>query len=275
MAHKRYLICTDLDRTLLPNGLCPDSPHGLQQFARLAAHPGVDIAYVTGRHRELVLEAIAEFRLPVPNYVLGDVGSTIYEIFDGRWRPWLDWQDEIAPCWAGVSHRDLIQLFADIEALQLQEPGKQNDFKLSYYAPEACDHRTLLRKMQKRLNARGISASLSWSIDDLEHIGLLDVMPANATKLHALEFLIERKAYQHGNVVFSGDSGNDLPVLTSPLNATLVANARDDVREEAVQLAKKQGNEQQLYLAKDNYSAGVVEGVLHYLPAARAWLISA
>ncbi len=272
MANARYLICTDLDRTLLPNGTHPASPQGLAAFTRLAAHPDVDIAYVTGRHHQLVMAAITEFQIPVPDYVLGDVGSTIYQPHEGQWQLWQAWQDEIAPCWAGVSHHDLVALFADIDALQQQEADKQNDFKLSYYAPANDNPQALLQKMKARLDRRGIQASLSWSIDELEHIGLLDVMPANATKLHAINFLIEHKAYSRSNVVFSGDSGNDLPVLSSSLNATLVANAHTDVRKEAIQLARQQGNEQQLYLAKGNYAAGIIEGVLHYLPVAHNWL---
>ena len=43
--HDRHiLICTDLDRTLLPNGSQPESPLARPRFRALAARPEVSIA---------------------------------------------------------------------------------------------------------------------------------------------------------------------------------------------------------------------------------------
>ncbi len=266
------LLCTDLDRTLLPNGAPVESTGARPRFRRFTARPEVALAYVSGRHKQLVLDAIEEFDIPVPDYVIGDVGTTIYTIEDGVWTPWQAWQEEIAPDWAGFDHSALAALFADLEALTLQEEAKQNTFKLSYYAPEDVARDELLSTMRERLEHRGIRASLIWSIDDLEHVGLLDVLPASATKLHAIEFLMRQKGYPHERVLYSGDSGNDLPVLVSQIRSILVANARDDVRMEAIALAKEGGNGDTLYLANGNflgmngnYSAGILEGVAHYL----------
>lgn len=52
---------------------------------------------------------------------------------------------------------------------------------------------------------------------------------------------------------FSGDSGNDPPALTSGLQAVLVRNARDEVRQEAVASLGKQGLADRLYLAGGNF----------------------
>ena len=130
--------------------------------------------------------------------------------------------------------------------------------------------------MRQRLVKRGVNASLVWSVDDIEHIGLLDLLPASATKVHAVEFLMKERGFNKERVIYAGDSGNDLPVLTSSINAILVANAREDVRNEALAMAQQQHNEGTLYLAcgglgmNGNYSAGILEGVLHYLPDAEA-----
>ena len=56
---ERLLICTDLDRTLLPNGVQPESPGARRRFAALASRPEVTLVYVTGRHRALVEQAIS------------------------------------------------------------------------------------------------------------------------------------------------------------------------------------------------------------------------
>ena len=52
------------------------APH----FAELVADDRVVLAYVTGRHRQLVEEAMEQYRLPQPDFVIGDVGTTIYRI---------------------------------------------------------------------------------------------------------------------------------------------------------------------------------------------------
>ena len=70
---RRLLLCTDLDRTLLPNGPQPESQGARMLFKRLAERPEVTLAYVTGRHRKLVEKAISLYRLPLPNYVITDV----------------------------------------------------------------------------------------------------------------------------------------------------------------------------------------------------------
>ncbi len=274
----RLLLCTDLDRTLLPNGAQPETPGARRCFAILAARREVTLAYVTGRHRELVEEAIKSFNLPRPDYVIGDVGTTIYELGSGTWHPWPEWETEIAPDWSGRSAADLQRLFDDLPHLRLQEVSKQNRFKLSYYVSLHSDKESLLREMDRRLENESIRASLIWSVDEAANIGLLDVLPASATKLHAVEFLMRRKGFSLEETLFAGDSGNDLPVLTSHLPSVLVANAAPEVRNEAVRLAIEKGTRNTLYLAcgdlhamNGNYSAGILEGLAHYHPETRGW----
>jgi len=127
--------------------------------------------------------------------------------------------------------------------------------------------------MEKLLNRENIAASLIWSIDEPNDIGLIDVLPRNATKLHAIEFLQQQLAYSIEEVVFAGDSGNDLPVLVSSIPSVLVANAADEIKQAAQQLAEKNGHTDALYFANinkldmnGNYSAGVLEGVWHFVP---------
>ena len=248
-------------------------------FRTLAKRPELTLAYVSGRHKGLLLEAIHEYDLPVPDYAIGDVGTTLYEIHDDEWRPWQAWEEEIAPDWAGRRHDELAALFEDIGTLTLQEPEKQNTFKLSYYAPMDADHDALLAEMDARLKQFDIRASLIWSIDEARHIGLLDVLPRRATKYHAIRFLMARTGFDAGNTVFAGDSGNDLPALTSGLQAVLIRNARKEVREEALRSAHEKGISERLYLARGNfldmngnYAAGVLEGLAHYEPDTLRWL---
>lgn len=276
---ERLLICTDLDRTLLPNGNAPESASARALFGALAARPEVVLAYVSGRHKGLVGQAITEYRLPQPDFVIGDVGTSIYTITAEGWREWPQWAEEIAPDWAGLEHADLQRLFVPMADLALQESAKQNRFKLSYYVPIEADLPRLLAAMRGLLAQQAVRADLIYSVDEAANIGLLDVLPASATKFHAIEFLMQELGFCLENTVFAGDSGNDLPVLTSPIRSVLVANASAEVRKEALELASMRSTGSALYLAKGgfmgmngNYSAGILEGVAHYLPHTQQWM---
>lgn len=276
---KQILICTDLDRTLLPNGSQPESPGARDYFARLVARPEVTLAYVSGRHRELVEEAIREYRLPMPDWVIGDVGTTIYQVDSGAWRPWPDWEQDIAADWRGLKANELRPLFANLPSLRLQEESKQNRYKLSYYLSLHLDIDTLQPEMARRLAEQKLAASLIFSIDEASATGLLDILPARATKLHAVEFLMRHLGFDYSGTVFAGDSGNDLPVLASGIQSVLVANAGSEVAEQARKLARKQGTHSALYLAQGgfmemngNYSAGILEGIGYFLPYTRVWM---
>lgn len=271
---KRILLCTDLDRTLIPNGVQPISAGAKERFERLAGRKEITLAYVTGRHRALIEQAITRFDLPQPDFAIADVGSSIYQIDSTGWRQWDDWDMEIAPDWQGLSHAELYLLLDGFSELRLQEKAKQNRHKLSFYIPLTTDIQSLIAKMEAQLQRAEIKANLIWSIDKAQNIGLLDVLPVSANKLHAIHFLMQCKGFQHKNTVFAGDSGNDLDVLISDIPAVLVANADSDVR----QLASN-ADKDTLYLAKGgylgmngNYCAGILEGAAHFLPEVDTWL---
>ena len=272
------LLATDLDRTLLPNGAQPESPLARPLFRRLAARPEVRLAYVSGRHPALVEAAIAKYALPRPAFVIADVGASIYAIDADAWRPRQDWRDAIAPGWHGHDRADLAALLRDISDLTLQENAKQGEFKLSYYAAPLEHPTELLNRVRNRLAPSGAEVNLIWSIDETTATGLLDILPAAAGKLHALEFLRAILDIDLPRTLFAGDSGNDMQVLVSDIPAVLVANAQDAVRAEAAARA----NPAALYLAGGglfgmnvNYSAGILEGLLHFIPETRAWLTPA
>ena len=277
---ERLLICTDLDRTLIANGPQSESPAARQHFITLAARPEVTLAYVSGRHRALVEQAITNYCLPLPDFVVADVGTTIYHVgAEQDWQRQTDWEQEIAQDWAGRTHTDLKKLLQDLSDLRVQEPAKQNHYKLSYYLPQQSDCHALEVMIRHRLEAEGITANLIWSIDEPAGVGLLDVLPARASKYHAIESLMKHHGFSYANTVFCGDSGNDIEVLASPIPAVLVANSQPDVRELSRRLADEMGHGEQLYIARGdfmgmngNYSAGILEGVAHYHPQTLAWM---
>jgi len=274
----RLLLCTDLDRTLLPNGTQPESERARKRFSQLVKCAQVTLVYVTGRHQQLVEQGIEEYNLPQADFVIADVGSTIYEIAETGWHHQEIWEKIIAGDWQGKSAIELIELFDSIKEIQLQEQSKQSTHKLSYYVSLSVDHQLILNTMTRILEQQSIEANLIWSVDPLANIGLLDVLPASAGKRQAIEFLRQRLGFDYSETVFSGDSGNDICVLSSPIQSVLVANADEDVREAAIKQAQVNHQEENLYLARGNfmgmngnYSAGILEGVVHFMPLAENW----
>ncbi len=279
---QKLLICTDLDRTLLPNGTQPESSEARTIFTRLVSRPEVCLVYVSGRNLTLVQDAIQEYDLPAPHWIVGDVGSTMYKFEGDRWKSWQSWTQQIAGDWRGFNAIDLEPLFSDlaeISHLVLQEPDQQSRFKLSYYLPLDIEKDALQQYIKLRLEEQNIAASLIYSVDEAKEIGLLDILPARATKLHAVEFLMGQLNFDDGNTVFAGDSGNDLPMLISTVPSVLVANAPEDIIVQSQQQAKELGNTHRLYLAQGgflgmngNYSAGILEGIVHYYPETQRWI---
>ena len=277
---ERLIICTDLDRTLIPNGPQRESPQARKMFASFVARPEVTLAYVSGRDRRLVEKALLHYQLPVPDFVIGDVGTTIYRVGkEQAWIPQAEWEQEIACDWSGYTHGDLKVLLRDVPDLRLQENKKQNIFKLSYYVPLQSNREKISVRIRKRLVNIGVKASLVWSEDEPAGIGLLDLLPERATKFHAIDALIEQQGFGLDNTVFSGDSGNDLEVLASHIPSVLVANSQQEVKNMALELAAANGQSDRLYIAQGdfmgmngNYAAGILEGIAHYHPGIIKWM---
>ena len=275
---KRLLLCTDLDRTLLPNGSELESTQARKKFHQLIKHPQVTLVYVTGRHQQLVERAIEEYQLPQADYVIADVGSTIYEITGKDWCYLNAWEKVFNRDWQGKSANELQGLLGDITDIQLQESSKQNTHKLSYYVPLNINYKQILSTMKNRLKLQSIAANLIWSVDQQANTGLLDVLPVSAGKRQAIEFLMQQLSFDYSETVFAGDSGNDICVMSSPIQSVLVANAENDVRDEAIKQAHANHQDETLYLARGNfmgmngnYSAGILEGIAHYMPQAKHW----
>ena len=270
---QNILICSDLDRTLIPNGYQEESAHARAVFRRLIEHSSIYLAYVSGRNRKLILDAIEEYYLPEPQYAIGDVGTTFYRVMNGNWQLSDEWSDEIGKDWNGLNWEGLAGLIEDIREIRLQELEKQNMYKLSFYTDPNVDHQRLKKNIRAVLSQKGVSANIIWSIDEINTNGLLDIIPAHANKLHAIQFLLLQEQFSDDRAVFAGDSGNDLDVLTSGMQSILVKNADDQIRKETIEILTDKKMLNRLFLPEGNfcgmngnYAAGVLEGLVHYIP---------
>jgi hypothetical protein len=277
---QKLLICTDLDRTLIPNGPQPESGNARKYFLALCQRPEVTLVFVTGRHRMLIEQAIADYCLPVPDYAIANVGTTIYRVGDEHlWQRQTSWDDEIAVDWGNQTHSDIRSMLSDVPSLRLQENNKQDTHKLSYYVPLNSDRETLSSIITERLVEHRVTARLIWSDDEPAAIGLLDVTPYRSSKYHAIKALMRELDIYETQIVFAGDSGNDLEVMVSDIPSVLVANSQPQIREQSTEQAAESGHSDQLYLAKGgfmgmngNYAAGILEGIAHYHPDTIEWM---
>lgn len=265
------LLASDLDCTVLPNGTGPLSPGAVPAFAAFVRRPDVHLVYASGRDIHLVQAVLTEYQIPLPDSLISDVGTTLYHRTDGEFIIDDSWSQVIASDWQGYTGPDIAQLLTDIANIRLQPPAKQNRFKLSFFTPVAIDHRQLIADVQERLTAKGIRAAVVFSIDEVVHTGLLDILPACATKRQAIDYLRKQLNVPMDRVVYAGDSGNDLEPLTSGYHAIVVNNAAPAVKEEVKQLAQTRGVLDKIYFAhggyqgmNGNYVAGILEGLDHF-----------
>ncbi|WP_318032254.1 PfkB family carbohydrate kinase [Thiomicrorhabdus lithotrophica] len=278
----KLLLCTDMDRTVIPNGVQQEAENARERFSRFCDLPAVSLVYVTGRHIELMQDAMAEYHLPQADYAITDVGTRIYHYQNKKWHAIQAWENEIDQDWQSsdvlnktkqIKTKQIYDVLEGLPGLVKQELEKQNSHKLSFYIDlKQMDEESCLKEVKQRLMPLGIQTNLIWSIDETTQTGLLDILPPKANKRHAIEFLQGYLHYADQEVVFAGDSGNDLEVLISPIQSVLVANATPELKQQAQALVEQNGTEKQFYQAintthdNGNYSAGVLQGVAHYLP---------
>lgn len=281
------LLCTDLDRTLLPNGEQIESTLARPILWHLLAAHDVQLAYVSGRDLERVLRAVDDFNLKLPDFIVADVGSTIYMPNEHGWTSQEEWQLLIGKDWNGLEGEGVKALLQSVDGLREQEDNRQNRFKCSYYFSIDADRDRLKRVVEGRLNPQGIRASLVISDDPERHVGLLDVVPKCAGKVYAVDYLQNFLGLRPSDILFAGDSGNDVSALASHFPSVTVANADDDVRKAVRELALSNGTSDSTYQAQGrfpvadaqalngNYAAGIVEGIAHFQPGWRSELLSA
>ena len=262
------ILATDLDRTLLPNGHWEADEDAIGLFNEMTRKFGVQVVYVTGRNLALTEAAVAEFGVRPPDILIGDVGTSIRRYENGKWQFDTGWNEHVrhaSPRWDAAAIRDAV---ADIPGLREQEAEHQNPFKQSYYADHA-RREEILAAIAERVEGRFDEVAI-YSYDSMDDKGLVDFLPDSATKQTALEYVAEQHGCDKGEVVFCGDSGNDIFPLTAGFAGVLVRNA-DEQLVDNVRRAMAENPELKVYFAKGGfmglngyYTSGVLEGADHY-----------
>jgi hypothetical protein len=261
------ILATDLDRTLLPNGRWPADDGAIELFNRLTVDNGVMVVYVTGRNLALSEGAIREFGIRYPDVLIGDVGTSIRRYEKGVWQNYPGWDVlilERSPLWQAETVRAAVN---GIDGLVEQAREHCGPFKQSYYVSHD-ERERILQQVDERIKGR-FSEVIIYSYDSEAETGLLDLLPDSATKQTALEFLAEEMNTDKSEVVFCGDSGNDIFPLTAGFSGVMVRNADEQLVADVTK-AMHDNTELRVYHASgfDNlsgyYTSGVIEGAFHY-----------
>jgi sucrose-6F-phosphate phosphohydrolase len=262
------ILATDLDRTLLPNGRWAPDERAIDLFNQLTAASGVAVVYVTGRNLALTERAIEEYGVRHPDVLCGDVGTSIRRYRGGHWHRDEGWESHVhrsSPRWSAQAIREAV---ARVAGLVEQEPEHLNPFKQSYYVDHGSRER-ILAEIAERVEGRYDEVTI-YSYDSEDDKGLLDFLPNSATKQTALEYVARAFGAPREEVVFCGDSGNDIFPLTAGFSGVLVRNA-DEQLVQQVQSAQAADPGLRVYYARGGfnglngyYTSGVIEGAFHY-----------
>jgi len=262
------ILATDLDRTLLPNG-SEHNDKALPEFFDVVKDKKLTLVYVTGRDFTLFKEAKKKFGIKNPNFLIGDVGTKMYKKEGEEMKEdllWTEYIKENTPEW---NIKKIKESIGSRQGLKLQEKEKQNDFKLSYYVTDLSQKHEIISYIKQYLNTH-LNTALIYSVDPIKNVGLVDILPKIATKVTALEFLRARLGLEKEDIIYAGDSGNDILPLTNGYKSILVKNTRDEVKQEVLCKAKEKGTEKNIYIAKGtdnssgNYSSGILEGLKYF-----------
>lgn len=262
------ILATDLDRTLLPNGHWESDKDAISLFNTLTEEHDVLVVYVTGRNLALTERAIEEFGARHPDILCGDVGTSIRKYEDGEWKfdtGWVSHVEKASPRWDADAIREAV---ADVTGMREQEAEHLNRFKQSYYVTHEIKDQ-VLKEVDERVKGK-FDEVIIYSFDSQDGKGLLDFLPASATKQTALEYVAEEHGIAKEDTVFCGDSGNDIFPLTAGFSGVLVKNA-DDQLIASIRQAMDETPGLRIYFAKGDfkglnghYTSGVIEGAYHY-----------
>ena len=264
MRYNIKLFASDLDGTLIATNEKTDSK-ALYIFKDLMKSAMIPITYITGRHFDLALQGIENTDLPIPDYLVCDVGTSLYKMVDGAWKQDIEYTKELLSPWQGKTADEICKsLEKEYGGITPQEPERQTPAKKSFYIEDLAESKQLLKQISTTLKNSGFSSEIITSKDPKSGRGLLDILPAGSGKRAPLLYLANINKIPLNQIAFAGDSGNDIQAMESGVRSIVVGNASRDLLEELQnKISLKTIQVENLFFASGNDVNGVVEGC-HY-----------
>ena len=262
------ILATDLDGTLIPLVGVPHNQRALHVLNDAQKKRSLALTFVTGRHLESVRSAIQEHQLPLPDWIICDVGTSIFRCARGRGteiscHPVPEYRNHLDGIAAQFPVANLRDRLSDVAGVRLQEPRKQSRFKLSYYTERSL-LQTSVELIAQRLDQYQAPYSIVHSVDPFSGEGLIDLLPRNVSKAHALNWWCQRESVSAESLVYAGDSGNDLAALVAGYRSIVVGNADRELADTVTAAHRSAGWTGRLFLANEPGTSGVLEGCRHF-----------
>jgi len=236
---KAVLIC-DLDGTLL------GEPAALRELLAWIREQRGTLAFgvATGRKLDNALWALKEAGVPMPDVVIGGIGTEIYYSFSRSRDP--AWETHIRQGWR---REEVAHALAAMPGLRPQARRRQGPYKLSYTVKPG--RLPPLSSLVEAVHKAGLRANLVYS--GSRH---LDVLPPGASKGLAVRYLAYTWGIPLDRFLVAGDSGNDRDMLLGDMLGIVVGN-------HSPELAALRGRSR-VYFARSPCAAGILEGIRHY-----------
>lgn len=239
LSTKPLVLATDLDGTFL--GGSEASRRSLYSWIENNRHM-VGLVFVTGRDPGYIRGLIRGKGIPRPDYVVGDVGTTIASVdHDHMLTPIAELEAEIATAWNDASARVQSALHR-IRGLRLQSTGFR--YRVSY----DLDAEDFDDKALDIVAGLGLDALVSAD-------RYFDVLPKGVSKGPSLLRLLAHLGVENNRCLVAGDTLNDLSMLSLGLPSVAVGNS-----EPALVDALKGASH--VHFAKGEGAAGIAEAIL-------------
>lgn len=237
------LFSCDLDGTLLGN---PESSHRFKQaWEALDVLTRPLLVYNSGRTLKDTQSLIAARRLPEPDFIIGGVGTQLWDP-RGR-REFEDFEAQFGEGWDLAKVEEIVSATPGVER---QPPEFLHPYKSSWYWHRV-DHGKIAG-LQQRLDDAGLQAAVVYS-----SLRDLDVLPRRATKGNSLRWLCERLGIPLSAVLVAGDTGNDSSMFLLPeVKGIVVENAQPELFEAVVA--------RPVFVSHAVMADGVLEGLKHF-----------
>ncbi|AFZ43562.1 sucrose phosphatase [Halothece sp. PCC 7418] len=244
----QFLFISDLDNTLIGDDIALEQLNKILQKKREA--DGTKIVYATGRSLFLYKKLTTEKPLIPPDALIAAVGTEIYLNPESQQID-QDWVKLLSNNWQRDKILEITQTFPE---LVLQPESEQGQFKISFHL-SADTAKQNIEQLENRLKENGLEIKLIYSGSKD-----LDLIPQQADKGLAVNFLQNKWDFNDLKTVVCGDSGNDIALFsTGQPHGILVGNAQIELRE---WYQNNQTNYR--YFADQNYAAGIQEGLQYF-----------
>lgn len=203
---ERITLVVDLDGTFLNS----PTDFGDPLYRFIDAHKDqITLIFCTGRGLESIMPVVSNPRIPNPNYIIGDVGSSV--VHGATFEPVFEIQSSIDQKWPGA-HR-IQSLMSQFPMLHLQPVPQER--RCSYFVD---DQSLDLSPLAKLVSPLGCEVLLSAG-------KYLDILPKGISKGSTVLQLLESKGLDPSTTLVAGDTMNDLSMFKTGLPAVAVGES--------------------------------------------------